>query len=173
MSVSSLFLHSGFFLHDPPVPLSHHLPLLLLLHGWVPLSLAHPVAGLAGRPDAAQPLPNDGGVVLKKNKMTGKERERDREGRVEAKKHKQTERESWIMSVMQKQDEWVTYLSLNNSRHSPQEQNRNRDREGGGGEPRRQRWRPVLSPSLCCSLRQPFNYRIRAACRSGTPRGNQ
>lgn len=65
----SVFLHSGFILHDSPVPLSYHLPLLLLLHGWLPLSLPHPVPGLAGRPDAAQPLPNDGGVLLKENKM--------------------------------------------------------------------------------------------------------
>lgn len=64
-------------MHDPPVPLPHHLPLLLLLHGWVPLSLPHPVPGLAGGPDAAQPLPNDGGVLLKREKKMIRERERE------------------------------------------------------------------------------------------------
>lgn len=34
------------------------------------------------------------------------------------------------MKIMQ--DEWVTYLSLNDSHHSPHEQNRNRDREREG-----------------------------------------
>lgn len=76
----SLSLHSGFIMHDPSVPLTHHLPLLLLLHGWIPLSLPHPVPGLAGWPDAAQPLPNDGGVLLKgeNKKMIGRESEKEK-----------------------------------------------------------------------------------------------
>lgn len=70
---------SGLLLHDPPVPLPHHLPVLLLLHGRVALPLAHPVPGLAGGPDAAQPLPNHGGVLLKKATMR---REREKGGAV-------------------------------------------------------------------------------------------
>lgn len=60
-----LFLHSGVLMHDPPVALPHYLPVFLLLHGWVSLALPHPVPGLAGWPDASEPLPNHGGVLLK------------------------------------------------------------------------------------------------------------
>lgn len=34
------------------------------------------------------------------------------------------------VTITQERDEWVTYLSLNNSRHSPREQSRKRGRDG-------------------------------------------
>lgn len=68
-----LLPHSGVLLHDPPVALPHHLPVLLLLHGRLPLPLPYPVPGLTGRADASQPLPDHGGVLLKWERWGGKQ----------------------------------------------------------------------------------------------------
>lgn len=65
LSLPPSSFHSGFLLHDPPVALPHDLPVFLLLHGRVSLPLPYPVPGLAGRPDASQPLPDHGGVLLR------------------------------------------------------------------------------------------------------------
>lgn len=101
-------------MHDPPVALPHYLPVFLLLHGWVSLSLPYPVPGLAGWPDASEPLPDHGGVLLKWEGQFVRSQIKKKFGESERVSEKVKEDE-----MIQEEDKWLTYLSQTNSKHSP------------------------------------------------------
>lgn len=83
---------------------------------WMAPALAPAPCPRARRAARCRPAPPKRWRCLAEGKQNDRKKEREwDERRVEAKG-----RERWSMTIMQRQDEWVTYLPLNNSFHSPQ-----------------------------------------------------